>query len=360
MKPTAPGAPTRVLIVDDSASMRAMLRKILDADPMIDVAGTAADAAHARALIKELEPDVLLLDVEMPGLDGIAFLERIMRLRPMPVVMCSALTSRGTDRAIEAMRLGAVECIGKPAGGAQGLVAGAAALRKTVKAAARAAVPAFRAQPPARPQTTPETAARRADRYDPESVIAIGASTGGVEALFALLGALPPAMPPILVVQHMPARFTTHFAQRLDSHCALTVVEASDGEPLRPGTVYIAPGTHAHMELRATGTRRAIHLEVAPLVSGHRPSVDRLFRSCAPLGAHAVGVLLTGMGKDGAAGLLAMREAGAKTFGQSAESCVIYGMPGAARAIGAVSRELPLEALPRAIRRACREPMGVY
>lgn len=356
MKPFATGDPTRVLIVDDSASMRAMLRKILAADPMIDVVGTAADAAHARALIKELEPDVLLLDVEMPGLDGLAFLERIMRLRPMPVVMCSALTSRGTDRAIEAMRLGAVECIGKPAGGAQGLIAGAAGLRKTVKAAARAAVPAFRAQPPARP--TPEPG--RSEGYDPDCTIAIGASTGGVEALFALLGALPPAMPPILVVQHMPARFTPHFAQRLDAHCALTVVEAGNGEPLRPGTVYIAPGTHAHMELRATGARRTIHLEVAPLVSGHRPSVDRLFRSCVPLGARAVGVLLTGMGKDGAAGLLAMREAGAATFGQNAESCVIYGMPGAARAIGAVSRELPLEALPRAIRRACRQPMGVY
>lgn len=358
MKHAPPGAPARVLIVDDSAAMRAMLRRILAADPTIEVVGTAADAAHARALIKEREPDVLLLDVEMPGLDGIAFLERIMRLRPMPVVMCSALTTRGTDQAIEAMRLGAVECIGKPAGGAQGLMAGADALRRTVKTAARSAVPSFRSAPA---QSGKDAApGSNTDRYDGDVIIAIGASTGGVEALFALLGALPAAMPPILVVQHMPTQFTARFAERLDSHCALSVVEARDGEPVRPGTVYIAPGTHAHMELRPGRTGYRIRLDPTPPVSGHRPSVDRLFRSCVPLGPKVVGVILTGMGRDGADGLLELRAAGAVTLGQNAESCVIYGMPGAANACGAVARELPLEALPRAIRRACREPMGVH
>lgn len=343
------GQRTRVLIVDDSASMRAILKKILQADPRIDVVGAAADAEIARRMLKELNPDVLLLDVEMPGTDGITFLEKIMRLRPMPVVMCSSLTARGTETTIEAMRLGAVECIGKPAGGPEALMREAKTLRETVKAAARSTMrPISHAMP---------RGVVSSGGCDPELVIAIGASTGGVEALFALLSALPPDIPPTLVVQHMPGMFTKGFAARLDRTCPMRVTQARDGEKLQPGTVYIAPGTETHMELSG-GRHGHIRLRNTALVSGHRPSVDVLFRSCAPLGKRAIGVIMTGMGKDGAQGLHAMHRAGALTLGQDENSCVIYGMPRAARLLNAVTREVSLDALPKALLRACREPMG--
>ncbi len=341
---------TRVLIVDDSASMRAILKKILQSDPRIDVVGAAADAEIARRMLKDLNPDVLLLDVEMPGVDGITFLEKIMRLRPMPVVMCSSLTAKGTDTTIEAMRLGAVECIGKPAGGPEALLREARTLRETVKAAARSTMRAINHDRPRH--------ALSAGGCDPELVIAIGASTGGVEALFSLLSALPPDIPPTLVVQHMPGMFTKGFAARLDRTCPMRVTEARDGEKLQAGTVYIAPGSDAHMEL--SGGRHG-HLRLRPTapVSGHRPSVDILFKSCAPLGRKAIGVIMTGMGKDGAQGLHALRKAGALTLGQDEGSCVIYGMPRAAKLLGAVTREISLDALPKALLRACREPMGI-
>lgn len=340
--------PVRAMVVDDSPSMRAILRQILSSDPGIEVIGAAPDPHSARTLIKELNPDVLTLDVEMPGMNGIEFLDKIMRLRPMPVVMCSTLTARGTDIAIEAMRLGAVECIAKPAGGPHAMHRDAQMLCDTVKAAARSRIRRIDHS------TSRRHATQGPGTIDPNKVIGVGASTGGVEALFSLLSAMPAHVPPMLVVQHMPGAFTPGFAARLNSLCPMTVVEARDGQNVEPGTVYIAPGSETHMEYR----NGRIRLSPGDLVTGHRPSVDMLFRSLIPLGGNAVGLLMTGMGSDGADGLLAMREAGASTYGQDEASCVIYGMPRAARMRGAVERELSLSALPSELMKACRMKQG--
>jgi two-component system, chemotaxis family, protein-glutamate methylesterase/glutaminase len=337
-------APVRVLVVDDSASMRAALNRILSADPEIEVVGLAPEPHAARAMIKDLNPDVVTLDVEMPGMDGLSFLEKIMRLRPMPVVMCSTLTARGTEVTIEALRLGAVDFIAKPAGNPLEVARDAELLRTKVKSAARSRVRHQMA-----PARTPMAASAKGMR---DVVIGIGSSTGGVEALFSLIASLPPDCPPVMIVQHMPAGFTTGFAGRLNAESAVTVVEAGDGAPVERGTVYIAPGGERHMEL-SPGQRR-IRLSAADPVGGHRPSVDVLFNSMVRLGKGAVGVILTGMGADGAAGLLAMRCAGARTLGQNAESCVVYGMPRAAFELGAVERQLSLSAMPEAILAACR------
>ena len=333
----------RVLIVDDSASMRAALHRILTRDVEIEVVGMAFEPHMARAMIKKLNPDVLILDIEMPGMDGLAFLERIMRLRPMPVVMCSTLTVRGTDATITALRLGAFDCIAKPSGNAVEIEALAAELCSMVKAAARATMRATPA-PIARVAASPRSAAA-------DKIIAIGASTGGVEALFSLLGALPHDCPPVLVVQHMPAAYTPGFAARLDKDCQIRVVEARDAEPVRPGTAYIAPGGATHMTLHPNSL--CIGLKRADAVNGHRPSVDVLMYSMARLGSAAVGVILTGMGSDGAEGLLAMRRAGARTIAQDRASSVVYGMPRAAGTLGGVVAELPLAAIPRAVMAAC-------
>jgi two-component system chemotaxis response regulator CheB len=341
-------ARARTLIVDDSATMRATLARILSADPDIEVVGQAPEPHAARAMIKELNPDVITLDVEMPGMDGLSFLERIMRLRPMPVVMCSTLTARGAEVTIEALRLGAVDCIAKPTGNPLEIIRDAALLCDTVKAAARSTV---------RPIGSPASAApakpRRTGGAQRDVVVAIGASTGGVEALFNVVSALPDDCPPVLVVQHMPAAFTTSFAQRLDRECQVHVVEAADAMPLAAGTVYIAPGGERHMTLLG-GANRRIRLFSGEAVGGHRPSVDVLFDSMAALGSGAIGAILTGMGADGARGLLAMRNAGARTFGQSRDSCVVYGMPRAAAEIGAVEKEIGLAAMANAILSASR------
>ncbi len=343
----------RVVVVDDSAAMRALLTKLLNHDPMIEVVGQAPEPHAAREMIKALNPDVVTLDVEMPGMDGLSFLERIMRLRPMPVVMCSTLTARGTEATIEALRLGAVDCIAKPSGNPLEIAQDGALLRKMVRTAARSSVRAAVARPAApRPgQAAPAAAPSAGPMRD--VVIAIGASTGGVEALFSIIGALPADCPPVLVVQHMPAIFTGGFAARLDRDARVTVVEAKDGMQLKRGTVYIAPGGSHHMEL-VGGTSGHVRLIDADPVGGHRPSVDVLFRSVARMGTRAVGVILTGMGSDGAAGLGEMRAAGARTLGQSRETCVVYGMPRAAFEAGAVEKEVNLSALPEAILGACR------
>jgi len=345
--------PVRALIVDDSSSMRAVLNRILSADSDIEVVGMAPEPHAARAMIKELNPDVITLDIEMPGMNGLSFLERIMRLRPMPVVMCSTLTAHGAEAAVEALRLGAVDCIGKPTGNPLEIAQDASNLCQIVRAAGRASVRRGPVTPRAAAQGETAIASTLAGGFR-DSVIAIGASTGGVEALFTLLSGLPVDCPPVLVVQHMPASFTGSFAARLDRECAVRVVEATDAMQIERGTVYIAPGGATHMEL-VGGRFGRIRLRAGDLVSNHRPSVDVLFRSVAELGTASIGAILTGMGSDGAQGLLAMRQAGARTFGQSRESCTIYGMPRIAFELGAVEREVSLSTMPEVILGACRK-----
>lgn len=340
--------PVRTLVVDDSASMRATLKRMLTADPEIEVVGMAPEPYTAREMIKTLNPDVLTLDVEMPGMDGLSFLDRIMRLRPMPVVMCSTLTARGAEVTIEALRLGAVDYVTKPSGTPEDIERDADLLCQKVKAAARSIVRSGPQRLPVQPSVSGAA---------PGKLIAIGSSTGGVEALFSLLPALPEDSPPVLIVQHMPATFTRSFAERLDRECRVRVVEAADGMPVTPGTVYIAPGGECHMELSG-GVGGRIKLRRGDPVGGHRPSVDVLFRSVAPLGPAAVGAILTGMGADGAEGLLAMRRAGARTLGQSRDTCVVWGMPRAAQSLGAVEKEIGLSGMPEAILKACREKVG--
>ena len=338
----------RTLVVDDSAAMRAMLCAALDADPAIEVVGAAPEPHAARQMMRELDPDVVTLDVEMPGVDGLSFLEKIMRLRPTPVVMCSSLTTHAAEVTIEALRLGAVDFVAKPNGSGDFMARTAAELCLKVKAAALSRVRQSRT--PASPPVPSDPAVAAGDAVFGDRVILIGSSTGGVDALFEVLPALPRNAPPVLVVQHMPPSFTTSLAKRLDGVCAMKVIEARDRAPLESGTVYIAPGGERHMVLSGA----AVRLIEGERVSGHRPSVDALFRSALPLGRKAVGVILTGMGEDGAEGLLAMREAGARTFGQDEQSGVVYGMPRAAAAIGAVERELSLSAMSQAIIGACR------
>jgi two-component system chemotaxis response regulator CheB len=333
---------TRVLIVDDSALVRQMLTEILGSDPAITVVGAAPDPFVARDMIKSLNPHVLTLDIEMPRMDGLAFLEKIMALRPMPVVMISSLTQKGADTALRALEMGAVDYVAKPT---IGLIHGFAAMRDEIVAKVKAAAGAqVRAASPDKPQAARPLLG--AGYSSSEKVIAVGASTGGVEALHTLLGAFPADAPAILVTQHMPPMFTASFAQRLDQRCAVTVSQARDGERVLPGHVYIAPGSH-HLELARSGANYICRLHEQAPVSGHRPSVDVLFHSVArAAGADAIGIILTGMGKDGAVGLLEMRRAGASTIGQDEASCVIYGMPKAAHDCGATEIELPIGKIP--------------
>lgn len=346
---TPRSSPVRVLIVDDSAVMRQLLTSLLSEDPEIEVVGTAADPHIARERIKALNPDVVTLDVEMPHMDGLTFLRKIMTLRPMPVVMISTLTQRGADTTLEALEIGAVDFIAKPTGDlAAGLSELGAELSRKVKAAAAVRVGAQRAKP------APQVAQRPPRPRGPSGkLLFVGASTGGVEALKALLMGLPPDCPPTLITQHMPPRFTAGFAERLDRQCPMRVSEAVNDETIEPGHVYIAPGSH-HLEIVRAGTRHVCRLSEGPSVSGHRPSVDVLFRSAARVcGKSAVGVILTGMGKDGAEGLLEMRQAGAITLGQDEESALIYGMPRAAFECGAVMHQHPLGHMAEAILDAC-------
>lgn len=323
----------RVVIVDDSATIRSLLNAELSRDPEIEIVGMAGDPFEAREAIKALNPDVITLDVEMPKMTGLEFLEKIMRLRPMPVVMVSTLTQAGAAITVEALELGAVECVGKP---------DFAGLADKVKAAARARVRPLSDRSTARVDAAPYRASNK--------VLAIGSSTGGVEALITMLSCFPEKCPPTLITQHMPATFTTSFAARLDRTCRARVEEAYDGAPLRPGQIYLAPGGAAHLSV----TGGACRLEESDTVNGHRPSVDVLFKSvAASFGARAVGVILTGMGRDGADGLKAIREGGGRTLGQDEASCVVYGMPRAAFEIGAVERQLTLSALGRAALDLC-------
>jgi len=335
----------RVVVVDDSALMRQMLTSVLNADPDIEVVGAAPDPLCARQMIKDLDPDVVTLDVEMPKMDGLTFLEKIMTLRPMPVIMVSSLTQRGTETTMRALEAGAVDFVAKPMGPARDGMAGLSSdLVPKVKAAAGARLITSR-HPTAPISSPPQLAKGRGD----VRLIAIGASTGGVVAVQAILSTLPRTCPGILITQHMPPAFTKSFASRLNQNSDLAVVEAQDGDRIKPGHAYVAPGGH-HMEVSRSQQGFTCRLQDSPLVSGHRPSVDVLFHSVATqVGAQAMGVLLTGMGRDGANGLLAMRKAGAPTLGQSQASCVVYGMPRAANEIGAVAAELSLQDIAREI-----------
>ncbi|MEM9047027.1 MAG: chemotaxis response regulator protein-glutamate methylesterase [Pseudomonadota bacterium] len=340
------GRQIRVVVVDDSRLMRAMIRKTLEADGDILCVGAAEDTDSGRRIIKEQNPDVVTLDVEMPGMNGIAFLEKIMTLRPMPVVMVSSHTQAGAEATLAALEVGAVDAVAKPVGD-QAIERFGTRLRAAVRVAADAKVarvePA-RALAPARPQ--PASSASKVSKPTGPSrigLIAIGASTGGVAALGELLARLPNWLPPIVITQHMPTSYTARFAERLNCSLTFDVAEASDGEALRPGLIRIAPGG-LHMAVSGSRGSPKTTLLDEPPVSGHRPSVDVLFSSTArTIGAKALGIILTGMGRDGADGMLQMRKLGAATLGQSEPSCVVYGMPKAAYDLGAVQQELDLK-----------------
>jgi len=343
------GKPVRVLVVDDSALIRQLISSLLSADPEIEVVGTAGDPLIARDRIKALNPDVVTLDVEMPNMDGITFLRKIMTLRPMPVIMISTLTQAGADVTLEALEIGAVDFIAKPSSdAAHALPALAAELQAKVKAAARTRI---------RPRVAaPAPAPKRARSVRTNGrIIAIGASTGGVEALKVVLMHLPADCPPILVTQHMPPRFTAAFAQRLNRECPMTVTEATHNDVIESGHVYIAPGSH-HLEIVKNGLEYRCSLSDGAAVTGHRPSVDVLFKSMARwVGRSAIGVILTGMGKDGADGMLEMRNAGARTIGQDEASSLIYGMPHVAFERGGVMRQCALSNIADAILDACED-----
>lgn len=337
----------RVLIVDDSAGMRRLLTSIFEADREIEVVGAAPDPFVARQKIKDLEPDVITLDVEMPRMDGITFLEKLMRGHPMPVVMVSSLTQKNCDVTLQALELGAVDFFPKPTVDTLvGVEAAAAEICQKVKAAARAKVRA--ASGPA-PAVKPVLTGLKMTHQ----VIAIGASTGGTEATREVLQLLPADCPGIVIVQHMPAGFTKSYAQRLSSLCAIHVKEAEDGDRILPGHALLAPGGF-HMSVVRSGAQTSVKVFDSDPVNLHKPSVDVLFDSCADqLGRNVVGVILTGMGDDGARGMRKMRDAGARTIAQDEASCVVFGMPKEAIAHGGVEQVLPLDRIAGGMLKLC-------
>lgn len=348
----APAKPITVLVCDDSALIRTLFSEMLNAEPDITVIGTATDPLDAREKIKRLNPDVLTLDIEMPHMDGLSFLEKIMTLRPMPVVMISTLTRKGAGATLAALEIGAVDYISKPDAQTRTTIAelqaellakvrAAASANITVRPAKAQAPQALTFQPPVRPQI---------------GLIAMGASTGGVETLRDIFQVLPGNLPPILIVQHMPAAFTPSFAARLNGVSPVTVMEARDGVRLQHGHAYLAPGGK-QMRLKRSGGDWCCAVETGVPVSGHCPSVDVLFQSVAEqIGDRAAGIILTGMGKDGAQGLLELRRRGGRTIGQNENTCVVYGMPRAAASIGAVETELPLAQIPHQLIKCCSQP----
>ncbi len=339
----------RVLVVDDSALIRGVLTELLSQDPGIEVIGTAPDPYVARQKIKELNPDVLTLDVEMPKMDGLTFLEKLMAGHPMPVVMVSSLTQEGCETTLRALELGAVDFATKPTLDIKhGMEDQAHALIHKVKSAAQATI---RARNPAREHHSEsrKPIVRSAMLKTTDTIIAIGASTGGTEALRDILEVLPPNTPPIIITQHMPERFTRHFADRLNHMCQIHVKEAEEGDSVIPGQALIAPGNY-HMELRRSGAKYYVHTNQDPPVNRHRPSVDVMFRSVAHYaGSNSLGVILTGMGNDGAAGMAEMKQGGAYTIAQDEDSCVVFGMPKEAIKAGGVDKILPLGDIPAAM-----------
>lgn len=338
----------KVLIVDDSALIRSVMKEIIGSQPDMEVVGVAPDPIVARDLIKQTNPDVLTLDVEMPRMDGLDFLEKLMRLRPMPVVMVSSLTERGSEITLRALELGAVDFVTKPKLSIQsGMREYTDMIADKIRAAAKARV---RTRPAASGSLGHASVAElplvRNPLISSEKLIAIGASTGGTEAIKNFLMQMPSDSPGILITQHMPEGFTRSFARRLDSLCKISVSEAAGGERILPGHAYIAPGS-AHLQLARSGANYMTQLDMGPPVNRHRPSVDVLFDSVANCaGKNSVGVILTGMGKDGAHGMLQMKQAGAYNFAQDEASCVVFGMPREAILIGATHETGALDELP--------------
>lgn len=342
----------KVLIVDDSALIRQTFRSLLETDPEIQVIGTASDPFIAVQKIQRERPDVITLDIEMPRMDGLTFLKKIMVQAPMPVVVISNQTLKGADVALKALEIGAVDVMTKPGlSGPTEIEESRISLIDKVRSAFYSkrnvsnkmdAVPASGVESPKIFKRTPI----QQGAFSGQSLIAIGASTGGTEAIRSILEVLPAKMPPILIVQHMPEKFTSSFAKRLNDLCALEVKEAEDLEPVLPNTVYIAPGNH-HMAIRNQGLKTSIKIYQGELVNRHRPSVNVLFHSVAEVkGKHAIGIILTGMGDDGATGMLAMYEKGAHTIAQDEATSVVFGMPNKAVQAGGVSSILPLQQIP--------------
>jgi two-component system chemotaxis response regulator CheB len=335
-----------VLIVDDSAAIRQLLTQILSSDPEIDVVGTAADPYFARQKIISLQPDVITLDVEMPRMDGLTFLEKLMAARPMPVVMVSSLTQGGAEVTLRALELGAIDFFSKPTiDTLTGVNNGAAEILAKVKAAARARVRPTTSHNPA----IAELASRKTAGSAPSAyrlthqLIAIGASTGGTEAIKDVLMRMPPDSPPIMIVQHMPPGFTASFSERMDKLCQISVKEAVDGDFAGPGQCLIAPGNF-HLAVERTGAQFKARVFTAEQVNGHRPAVDVLFKSCADqLGGNVIAAILTGMGDDGARGMRRIKDAGGQTVAQDEATCVVYGMPKEAVAHGGVDIVRPLD-----------------
>lgn len=348
--------PIKLLIVDDSALVRKLLTEMLGGDREIEIVGTAADPYAAREKIKQLNPDVITLDVEMPRMDGLTFLENLMRLRPMPVVMVSSLTQKGADVTLRALELGAVDFVPKPKIDVAGSLADyadeliakvkmAAGARVSVRTGAARSAPMQIDERRSADAVLPAVSGRRTLRTT-ERIIAIGASTGGTEAIREVLAALPADAPAVVISQHIPAAFSKPFAERVNRSSAMSVCEAQDGQYILPGHVYIAPGDR-HLLVERDGARYRCKLSDGPQVNRHRPSVDVMFRSVAQnVGLNATGVILTGMGDDGARGLKEMLEAGARTIAQDEASSVVWGMPGAAVKLGGAEYVLPLQRIP--------------
>lgn len=350
----------KVLIVDDAALMRKLLTEILSSSPKIEVVGTAADPFIARDKIKQLNPDVITLDVEMPRMDGITFLKNLMRLRPTPVVMISTLTEDGADITLEALESGAIDYIPKPKTDFEHSISDYAKdiIEKVLVASTVnvhniekriATVEKMKVTPKLTADAVLQSRSTKAFLNTTDKFIAIGASTGGTEAVKEVLMALPSDVPGIVIAQHIPGTFSTSFARRLNEHSNLSVREARDGDQILPGHVYLAPGDK-HLIIKLTGAKYVCRLSDGPEVNRHKPSVDVLFRSVAQsAGPNAMGIMLTGMGADGAQGMLEMKQAGAFNIAQDEKTCVVWGMPGAAVKLGAVHQEFPLDSVAREI-----------
>jgi two-component system chemotaxis response regulator CheB len=344
----------RVLVVDDSAVVRQTLQKILSSDPQIEVMATAADPFIAAEKLRQEVPDVITLDVEMPRMDGITFLQKLMTQHPIPVVICSSLTERGSETTLKALEYGAVEIILKPQLGTKRFIEESSVrICDAVKAAAQVKVQRTVEKRKVEPKLTADSIIAKpksnAMIATTEKVVVVGASTGGTEALRVFLEALPPDAPGIAIVQHMPEHFTAAFSKRLDGICRISIKEAENNDTLIRGRALIAPGNH-HMLLKRSGARYYVEIKDGPLVSRHRPSVDVLFRSAARYaGKNCLGIIMTGMGDDGARGMVELKEAGAATIAQDEKSCIVFGMPNEALKRGAVDTVLPLDEIAGAV-----------